>query len=1318
MAMATEDQLKAAVRLLLRPTETCSFAAEVQYTKSFEDKPVNRILAIVVNTQAGVEEASVFLLRRNGPTASVLETVLPVYFDFRISAAAAPAKPNQDGDAKPAKDSKSGERAGKLENVAWTDTHRDHGLESKKRQEGAFVLKLVCEATETVVLTEDLMTLQGLLTELRRLHLIAQEDHFYAGGSSHRWVQYYAILNLHEHSDIGSSMSPDEFVELSSNPLSTYYLQPEDGYDFEAVTGTIPLDLAVVKDRWIEDELSRRESEFTEYQTVSTFVGTWNVNGKSAPENVDAWLHVKDQERQPDLYVLCFQELDLSAEAYIVTDNSKEEEWTRCIANTLGDAYEKVVSKQLVGLFILMFASKEAAEHIREVATHSAGCGIMNVLANKGAVAIRIRYKDSHLCFIGSHLAADTSQLERRNQDYQELRRRLTFPIVKDTSRRGSKSASGQPSLANIFECDHTIWAGDLNYRIALTEEQVKFHLKTNDFDTLLKHDQLVTQKILNKTFQEFEEGPISFPPTYKFDVGTDTYDTSEKRRVPSYTDRILWRTKDPQPDSVEQIFYRTCMDLKISDHKPVSALFNLKIKSIQLDKQDQVHQAINKELDRYEKECIPESVISTTEVFFDEVRYLEPQTRTITIENTGEFLAQFRFKPKLDDKRYCKHWVWANPPLGLVMPGEKTAIHITVMVDNISAPMLNRGREKLDDILILHMEHGKDYFISVSGNYVRTCFGNSLDWLSRLDRPIRLWDPEEDDDDDDDLNEEEAVLQRLDPDRTLTGSNGSTTGASKAVTSTESQVADSEPFVVGDDDDVDSVTLKDSASSTSQPATAAASSKAPSLVSMTTLDGSDNMPLKRSNSTNSSNTKAAAAAAATRRRATTAGTLGRGSKKNERKRRSVRQLSIPRDLWRIVDFIYKHGIYVDNLFMLSGDQATMRYIRECLDTGEEFDVERLCSSSGSTDAEKEQERERERESMSDKDAAADAMKNNDVKGKKGDKKRTKKDKEDDEDDAAETEGTATVKATSSQQQQNRAVKGQQGSTSALLSPQGSNSDLRPQIARPVSIMNGLPPKSALFFGQSEHMGMHSMAEVLLLFLDSLSDPVVPSEMYYRALEVCNDRQACYGLLDLMPPVNVNVFVYLTSFLREIILLNHARVTAAANNNNNNNVTATNGDGESVTTGSTPTPSIIVASGGAGDSSSNMERTGSIYNGNDGASIMSTNRAKREMDEDHRVAKLAAVFSKVMLRPPAGSERLSDIEALKKKRFLMHFLHEPKDDDRGGLGAVSGGSNSDLISVEGSSGSGSGGVGGPASASRAGSGTISTKGSRGSLNDK
>lgn len=51
-------------------------------------------------------------------------------------------------------------------------------------------------------------------------------------------------------------------------------------------------------------------------------------------------------------------------------------------------------------------------------------------------------------------------------------------------------------------------------------------------------------QTCLQQVFRGFIEGKLDFAPTYKYDLFSEDYDTSEKCRTPAWTDRILWKRR------------------------------------------------------------------------------------------------------------------------------------------------------------------------------------------------------------------------------------------------------------------------------------------------------------------------------------------------------------------------------------------------------------------------------------------------------------------------------------------------------------------------------------------------------------------------------------------------------------------------------------------------------------------------------------------------------------------------------------------------------------------------------------------------------
>lgn len=125
----------------------------------------------------------------------------------------------------------------------------------------------------------------------------------------------------------------------------------------------------------------------------------------------------------------------------------------------------------------------------------------------------------------------------------------------------------------NIPISSHIFWIGDLNYRLSGDSTQEMVNDKDRDYNQLYSRDQLYQEKQKKRIFRDYNEGKILFGPTYKYNPGTDDWDSSEKSRCPAWCDRILWKGR-----RTELLKYDCVMQLRKSDHKPVYAVFKVDV--------------------------------------------------------------------------------------------------------------------------------------------------------------------------------------------------------------------------------------------------------------------------------------------------------------------------------------------------------------------------------------------------------------------------------------------------------------------------------------------------------------------------------------------------------------------------------------------------------------------------------------------------------------------------------------------------------------------------------------------------------------------
>ncbi|KAJ9600816.1 hypothetical protein L9F63_001028 [Diploptera punctata] len=301
---------------------------------------------------------------------------------------------------------------------------------------------------------------------------------------------------------------------------------------------------------------------------LKIFVGTWNMNGQAPPQVLNDFMLPEDLEHVPDLIAVGTQE-----------SYSERFEWEVSIQETVGPSHLLFHSATLGTLHLAIFMRRDLLWYcsVPEEASFSVRPG--TAFKTKGAVAIAFMLFGTSYLFITSHLTAHLDKVKERIQDVRRIVRSLDLP-KQIPVRHKSKD------VTQNFDC--VFWCGDLNFRLSQPRDEVVQWVSEQRFPLPQPHnlhsDQLRNSRIEGSIFREFDEGPITFPPTYKYDPGTQRFDTSHKQRAPAYTDRILFKAKSSshRRDStassmggpLECLLYTSVPSICTSDHKPVWGLY------------------------------------------------------------------------------------------------------------------------------------------------------------------------------------------------------------------------------------------------------------------------------------------------------------------------------------------------------------------------------------------------------------------------------------------------------------------------------------------------------------------------------------------------------------------------------------------------------------------------------------------------------------------------------------------------------------------------------------------------------------------------
>ena len=279
-------------------------------------------------------------------------------------------------------------------------------------------------------------------------------------------------------------------------------------------------------------------------QDLRVFVGTWNL-GHCCPDKSSLQEWIKNPELQ-DVAALGFQE----------SAKSKRAKWLQTLTVYMEANGLKLLSFiPMWEMFLVIFTRKGL--NISNLSVTAKPTGIANMIGNKGGVVATFKVQETSFCFLSCHLAARPQNVLTRNQNAKDL-----FSIKFE-----------HLDLDFTTEFDYLFWFGDLNYRLDKEYNTTVEMLASGAYRELRDCDQLLKEQIANRSFVNFQEGQLNFPPTYRY-IRLKNEWSNKRNQTPSWTDRILYRSFR----EVCLLNYEAALNCMASDHRPVSAEFSVEV--------------------------------------------------------------------------------------------------------------------------------------------------------------------------------------------------------------------------------------------------------------------------------------------------------------------------------------------------------------------------------------------------------------------------------------------------------------------------------------------------------------------------------------------------------------------------------------------------------------------------------------------------------------------------------------------------------------------------------------------------------------------